>query len=328
MVSKAQVIIYMLTFNYCIMKKFLLRLAVFIFGVLIIDFSFGMVVRYLLENTKPGAIQRDDYISNKCCADLMVFGSSRGHHHYNTQMMTDSLDIDCYNCSQHGCGSVLAYARLLMIKQRFVPKYIIYDVYPGNDYLTQVGYFATLSYLRLHYDQPCVDSILWEIDPAERIKMLSAIHRYKDHFKSINEYFKTDSINYGICGYVPEDIRFDSLKVDLSKRFYYDRVDGYEYDKFKLKCLRNFAKRSRDINVVFVVSPVWYGMDTMVLDSVKQICVENDIKLLDYSNDPKYVHNDAFFRDGAHLNARGADEFTRDLIKRLKEEGSLEVKRK
>ena len=45
--------------------------------------------------------------------------------------------------------------------------------------------------------------------------------------------------------------------------------------------------------------------------------------MLSYRNSPKYVHNNDYFKDGDHLNARGADEFTRDLIQELRRQEIL-----
>ena len=73
------------------------------------------------------------------------------------------------------------------------------------------------------------------------------------------------------------------------------------------------------MNLVFVVSPIWYGQDTLVLEPIKQICEKRNTFIIDFSNNPKYVHHNEFFKDGTHLNARGADEFTKDLIKALRE---------
>ena len=54
------------------------------------------------------------------------------------------------------------------------------------------------------------------------------------------------------------------------------------------------------------------------------LCKSYNILLLDYTNDPKYVHNDMYFHDGTHLNARGADEFTRDIIKKFRKESIIQ----
>ena len=59
------------------------------------------------------------------------------------------------------------------------------------------------------------------------------------------------------------------------------------------------------------------------MDYMKQICLERSIPLLDFSNDSKYVHHDEYFSDGIHLNAKGADEFTRDLLETMRKKGII-----
>ena len=68
----------------------------------------------------------------------------------------------------------------------------------------------------------------------------------------------------------------------------------------------------------FVVSPRWYGMDSIQFKPIMEVCKDRRIPFIDFSNDPKYVHHDDYFKNGNHMNARGADEFTRDLITNLK----------
>ena len=81
--------------------------------------------------------------------------------------------------------------------------------------------------------------------------------------------------------------------------------------------------KAKNMNLVFVVSPMWYGQDSLVLEPIKRICMERKAQLIDFSNDPKYVHQNKYFKDGTHLNARGADEFTKDLIKTLREDSII-----
>lgn len=303
------------------MKRFFALLVVFIVGLVIVDVSFGIVMHRVIAGATDGDIGKDNYIADRCNDDLLVFGSSRGEYHYNTAMMTDSLGMTCYNCAQNACGSIFAYARLLMVEERYRPKFIIFDVYPGSDYLAKYKTIFTSPWLKLHYDRSGVDSLLWLLDETERIKMLSGIHRYKAQIKSVGECLQHNGDGDKYRGYVPYDIEFNSLETHSEISIYFDRTEGYVYDEAKLACMKKFAERTRDDNVIYVVSPIWYGMDTLALDTIKRICAENGKLLLDYSNDPKYVHNDSYFRNGTHLNARGADEFTRDLMRRLRELG-------
>ena len=84
-----------------------------------------------------------------------------------------------------------------------------------------------------------------------------------------------------------------------------------------MKYLQEYINLVGSHNIVFVVSPIWYGMDTMQLRPLKELCEEKGIILIDFSNDPKYVHKDEFFKNGSHMNAKGADEFTRDFTEKL-----------
>ena len=129
--------------------------------------------------------------------------------------------------------------------------------------------------------------------------------------------------------------------VDYVHPIFKIKGDGFlplkgELDEMKIKKNRNDSKQSKvdslklelieklviDIKkhhaqIIFVASPVWYGKDDAQFEALGKICKENGVLFLNYSNSPKYVRNNRYFRDGSHLNAKGADEFTMDLIKDL-----------
>ncbi|MBR2492910.1 MAG: hypothetical protein IKB64_05585, partial [Paludibacteraceae bacterium] len=71
-------------------------------------------------------------------------------------------------------------------------------------------------------------------------------------------------------------------------------------------------------NVVFIASPIWYGMNPQKLAPIKNLCQKYNVPFIDFSDNSKYVHCNKYFTDGVHLNMRGADEFTKDLIQELR----------
>ena len=98
--------------------------------------------------------------------------------------------------------------------------------------------------------------------------------------------------------------------------------EHYDYDSVKMKYLHQFIAQSAGSKLYFVVSPVWYRMDTTQTSATQpliEICQREGIPFFDFTNDPKYVGNDTFFKDGTHLNSQGANEFTKDLIRKIKE---------
>lgn len=103
------------------MKKFLLKVGFFFLALIIVDRALGMVFAYMGEHAKGGYVGHHVYVTDKTNEDILIFGSSRAIHHYNPQIISDSLGMTCYNCGQNGNGIVLFYGMWQMIKERYQP---------------------------------------------------------------------------------------------------------------------------------------------------------------------------------------------------------------
>lgn len=300
-----------------IMKKFLYNLFVFFLLVLVIDISFGSLMKYVNSHADCDDIGRDNYICNDMNAEVLVFGSSRAHHHYNTVMMTDSLNVTCFNCGEDGYGIILAYGRLLMILKRYTPRMIIYDITPSFDYLDYKDNPKHLYRLKNFYSREGIDSIFWKVDPKLRIKMISNMYQYNSsYFRNVvSTLFKFPS-QTTLNGFYPEKGCLDTLKI-IKNHVEYDSPESYKIDSLKMMYLNKFVNSAsqNNIKIVFVVSPIWYGQNRHVLEPIKELCDANNISLYDYSNDINYVHQNRLFKDGKHLNSSGADMFTREIIR-------------
>ncbi len=294
------------------MKRFLLRVALLFCVIAIADWSFGVCMNYIVNSIDVGGQGNDNYICNISKDDIIIMGSSRAERHYNALMIEDSLGMSCYNCGVAGNGIILDYGRLMMIKERHDPCIIICDINPSFD-LWENDNHTYLGWLKSRYDRHGVADIFYSIDKTEKYKMISRMYRYNSKFlQNVFVYLTKISYDGGIKGFRPIDEEFDSMKV-------LNDEDGdnrdYKFDSLKIRYINDFIKLSKGAKLVFVISPVWYGMDTKSFEPLEAICRVNNIPLLDYSNSPKYVHNNQYFKDGTHLNARGANEFTSDLIK-------------
>ena len=148
--------------------------------------------------------------------------------------------------------------------------------------------------------------------------MLSGMYRHNSSFlQNLIVYLLRMSTDNGINGFRPLIGEMDTMKIAAEKKSD-DSKEVYVYDSLKIHYLDKFLEKAKDMKLVFVVSPLWYGQDTLVLEPIKQICEKRNTFIIDFSNSPKYVHNNEYFKDGVHLNARGADEFTKDLIIELR----------
>ncbi len=144
--------------------------------------------------------------------------------------------------------------------------------------------------------------------------MMSMLYRYNSKFMQNI----TDYVNPIFCitgnGFLPLEGNMDTMKIKHNG----DNKVLVKYDSVKLRFIRKFIEETKGVKLYFVVSPSWYGTNENEIKPIKEMCTNNNIPFISFSNDKKYVHCNQYFSDGLHLNAKGADEFTKDLIGRLR----------
>ena len=299
------------------MKQFVLKVLAFFAVIVIVDIAGGWGLKWLATHARGGFTLRDNYICDSLRTDILLSGSSKCVRHYNPQIISDSLGVSCYNSGQMGNGIILNYGRLKMINERQKPKLVIYDLYPGFDMLVGEDNHRYLTWLKGHYDRDGIADIFCSIDNTEKYKMISQLYRYNSRIiELVSDYLQPLS-NLKSDGFSPLKGKLDRLKIRNRSQ----REHAYRFDDLKLEYLTKYIEEVGADHIVFVVSPSWYGMDSLQFVPVKEICEKKNIPFYDFSNSPKYVHNDELFKDGNHMNAVGAYEFTKDLVKYLMKYG-------
>jgi len=280
---------------------------------MLIDVVLGKSFAYMVDHAKGGNNARNNYICNQTNEDILIFGSSRAVHHYNPIILSDSLGMSCYNCGQDGNGAILNYGRYQLITRRYHPRLIIYDYQYTSDMLADEDNHKFLGWLRAYYNCPGIPEIFESVDYIEKYKMCSRMYRYNSNFLNILTDFIHPVKSEGFNGYLPENVSFDKLKVKS------DNYTIIEQDSLKIHYLKRIIEESKNSKIIFTISPYWNGIDARLLKTVYKICEEYQLDLIDYSNHPKYLHHDEYFGDGSHLNSFGADEYTNDIVKELKQ---------
>ena len=296
------------------MKWFIVKVLIFFILVFAFDLLFGQACNFLNSHAIGGDTKRHYYVCNETKESVLVFGSSRAHHHYNPAIISDSLGVSCFNCGQEGAGAILNYGRSLLISERYKPQLIIYDVIPIYDLLLEEDNHKYLGLLKPYYHCYGIPEIFESVDKTEKYKMLSNMYRYNTRFiqmvsDNIHPMGETD-----FKGYCPFNEEMDTLKISRTKV----EKKEYNYDQIKIEYFRNITDVFNETRLIFVVSPFWNGVDSTVFQPVKSLCNEKSIDFIDFSNCPKYVHHNEYFKDGFHLNSTGADEFTKDLMSEIK----------
>ena len=148
--------------------------------------------------------------------------------------------------------------------------------------------------------------------------MLSMLYRYNSRFHQIviDYLHPVHNINKG---FLPVYQDLDPLRVKTEEQISDVVQREIQLDSLKVRFLSEMIQDVGNTNFVFVYSPTWYGTHYPSLDLVRKFARENNVDFIDFSTNEKYVRHDDFFYDGYHMNARGADEFTRDLMSELRE---------
>ncbi len=97
------------------MKKYIVHILIFFTIVAVIDISVGLAGDYLVSHVKSGDAKRTNDLAMVDKHDVLILGSSRARHHYDTPFLSDTLGLDVYNAGYDGNGVVLAYGLLEMI---------------------------------------------------------------------------------------------------------------------------------------------------------------------------------------------------------------------
>lgn len=291
------------------MRKFLIRLAIFSVIMLTLQYVICMMMTGIMIHAK-GQTARKMYIADSLKEDIIVMGSSRALHHYNSLILEDSLGQSCYNCGEDMMGIVYCYGQYQMIRQHKKPKVIIYDVEPDYDLLSNDN-ITYLSPLKIFYDRPGVDTVFGLVDPNEQIKMKLGIYRYNSILLDVvKDIVSTKTFRKGFDpyigidpqGFVPEDLKqdsFDTLKCTLLKKF----INQTKADKVKL---------------IFMASPQLSYASDSVYEDFTAMCKKEDIPFFNHFCDSNYTKCRKLFHNCNHFNEQGADIYTKNVASEIK----------
>jgi len=293
------------------MKKYISKVILFLVLMAVVDVFSGSLGDYLFfhsrTHNKEGV---NDFISNKK-NDIIVLGSSRAHHHYNTPLMSDVLGLNVYNAGCNGNGVVLAYGFLELILENYKPKLVVFDIEPSFDidvYPPDNNHVRYVDGLKPYYRHSSIKNIIKEISEEEWHKVHSGLLRYNSNLVNIfvSYLFETDN---GMRGYVPLNGQYDG---ELTK----DDSERVE-DTFKLKYLEKLILlcQEHEVTVVFVASPRFVENSSKNLKPALELCKRYNVVFLNYSEDSVFLRHGEWFKDVNHLNSEGAKTFSERIAK-------------
>lgn len=296
------------------MKKLIMKLAIFALLFVVIDSAIGKGFTTLIVRAKGGDTGKNNEIANRTTAEIILFGSSRCVHHYDPRIIADSLGMTCYNAGRDGNGILMMYPYYKLLSERYQPKIIVYDLS-----IFDVGvddHSKYLEWLRQFYGRPEVDSMVWNINPNERVKMMSKSYRFNGRgLQMISD--AIHPVQHDILGYKPlyGEMSYEPKEDDAS-----DNVQK-PIDPFKEKYLIRLIQdcRRNGTKLIFMVSPS-YGQTTRstYYSAISNLCKRYGVPLFYHQNDTNFVNDRKYFKDSSHLNSVGAKKYTKMIIPEIK----------
>ncbi len=293
---------------------FFFKALLFLLVVVTIDFLVGSTLRYFYFNQISGERYRTTYDIENTTADILIFGSSRANHHYHPEVFEKKLNQSCRNVGRDGNFILYNYAVLKGILKRHTPKVIILDIVAEEFIKNQYNYDNLNVLLPYYKTHPEMRDIIEMKSSTEKIKLLSQIYPYNSLLLSIaignTDYNKKR--NPDINGYIPLTKKM-SEPVEVN----YMSINN-EIDSTKLEIFESFIRECKNSNIklILVCSPYYYKFNKPIysIEIAKRIANKNNIRFLDYSNDPFFIISPDLFSDKSHLNDDGAKIFSNKLI--------------
>tara|TARA_R110001632_G_scaffold231685_1_gene370717 strand:- start:8623 stop:9489 length:867 start_codon:yes stop_codon:yes gene_type:complete len=285
------------------MKRFFKHIGLRIIITYILLVCLDLVFTYTL--TKNSIIRNKiDYISNtqNNHFNSIFLGSSRVEYHVNTDLIdsittTKSLNL---GISGQSLSETFLTFKLLVANNIKAEKYFIQIDEKGlseKKYKSFIGASSFMPYSKNEY----VKEHLKKHDPDY----------YKDYYIPFYRY-----LNYGYkIGYreivlkLSGKKRVEKFYIGLSETIQNKNASYYFNNDYEINLLNEIISFSKEkkLNIIFYTSPYYNPRNTV---KFKGFCIKNNI--VSYVDS---ISSKDKFKDPEHLNHKGANEFTKQLIR-------------
>lgn len=287
--------------------KIIAALVVMLATFCLADVIFGIIADKTINSKSNGKPAYD--LMRKEDDKLVIFGSSRASHHYDTKFLTDSLNIPSYNFGMDGRGLTYHDVILSNYLKSNKPEIVVLDLIPTD---LEGGWNERISilypYLTRYED---VERVASELDPSNNLILRSNLYRYNSALLSELKW-KFEKYSPDGRGYIPLEPK---PMIGMTES---ELVISEDVDSLSLKSLRNIAEVTdkKEIPLVIVISPIFNKLKNK--DKIIGLIKQNapNAKVIDDSGF-RFGDDSNYFNDNAHLNKKGALIFTKYLMSQL-----------
>ncbi len=311
--------------------KLIIKSAILLLAVVLCDRIVGTGLEYLFYQQTHGDDYTTLYALNKADDDILIFGTSRASHHYNAKLIAEETGQTCFNAGRDEMETPYTNAMIEAIFTRHVPKLIILDIGPMElSGEKQVVYervaAAFMPYARKY---PVFDSAIVKAGEMELWKLkASKIYAFNSKLGSSIQNAYTHLGHLSEQGYEP---LYNTIDTSVYKESIWEDIDkDLPLAEDYISTLHNIIRQTKEKNVqlVICISPFYFEHNFSNNRSYKrihQIAKEDDIPLLDFTNDPEFTGQPLLFHDDIHLNDNGAAKYTEKVVHILQNRGLLPI---
>lgn len=302
------------------MKKFLIRLILFLSVVYIIALLLDIIVSKGLQHTPKNHLETLNAIMNDTLNnDVLILGNSRGATAYNPFYLDSILGCNSRNISVSGQTYLISDMRYKLYRRRNpAPKLIILNI----DQI-ELG-IGSLGYERYQYYPYIGDTLIQKVLDMNHFTWQDKyvpLWRYNGNYKYIYlgllEFFNIYHLEgKHYKGWSKRTSSWDGTNLQQILKTQ-GTIDCYMEDTVVciFENLLNDIKQE-DIKAIMVFSPMYHiaqenlstTFDT-IMDTYYKLSSRYDIPILDY-RELTLNYDTLYFQDATHLNYIGAQEFS------------------
>lgn len=284
------------------------------------DLLIGAVTKNAILNVRDVGVNQTNTVQVffKRKADVLILGPSTANHHYDCQVLKDSLGMTCYNAGRDGQNVIYNAMVLDAFLTRCTPKLVVVEV--GISTLSDI-WMSSLNDFNCYYGilQP-IDDILDSIGtPIDRIKRLSGLYRYNKTWEWLLNAKISDEVA-DLDGYRPMPINADT-KFSAKKnkgQFVMDEKCRHYLNHIVRTC------QDKEIRIILVNSPSLVIEQGNFDPEIKMFSEKMGLDFLNWNGDTVYTNHPELFYDMTHLNSEGAKVFTKDFVGQIKERNIID----
>lgn len=299
------------------MKRFIKHILLFFLIFFIVE-----KVAWFLLDTAPKReydTRLEQLINGKINKDLIVIGSSRGAGNILAGQLEQETGLSSYNLSYQGTDITFhEFILKTLIRYNNAPKYVLLNIDSPGAFLDSNSIIFRTDILLPYTNNNYINSKLIEEEANNSLSHIFLTLRLnRNHFRYSKKVAREEN-PLDVYGSMP-------LLKDKKSGFLYHEIDQ-PYDRnmeqvSKLSALKRIQDicSQNNIKLTYIISPSFKKFSNNFYERLKGLSKREEHILVYDTLNPIYK-NEAYFFDAAHLMKNGAQIFTSEISKFIKED--------